>query len=144
MDGWIKVPWARIAQFNTVPVNGQDKSSPLFGMTLGGKWTTVTSTAVIGYQPNTNSVVIRDARNVSYTKYNVPPSEWNWQKQVAAPAYSTEHGTYKLLSEGEKDRLLAAEKQDEQIDSGTAQEDANNNNKSDYMLQENITTPGST
>ena len=123
-NGWIRVPWARIAQFNTVPVNGQAKSAPVFGMTLGGKWTTVTSNAVIGYQPDSNSVVVRDARNVSYTKYNNPPSEWKWQGQVAAPSYSTEHGTYKVLSEADRESLLAAEKQDVQNDSGLTHEDA--------------------
>ena len=123
-NGWIRVPWARIAQFNTVPATGQATSAPVFGMTLGGKWTTVTSNAVVGYVPESNSVVVRDARNVSYTKYNNPPDAWSWQKQVAAPSYSTEHGTYKVLSEDDKERLLAAEKQSAQTESGIAQEDA--------------------
>ena len=78
-------------------------------MTLGGRWTTETSTAIKGYLPSTNAVVVRPIQNVQFIKHNMPAPEWKWPTQEAAPAYSLEHGTYRIMSDAAAKAVLAAD-----------------------------------
>lgn len=103
-NGWVQVPFGRCAYFG--PANATDKSLPTLGITLGARWTTETSISVKGYLPSTDSIVVRNVKNVKYVKHNVPAPEWKWPTQESAPAYSTEHGGYKFLSQDAAQQLL--------------------------------------
>jgi hypothetical protein len=103
-NGWVSVPFGRVAQFNSI----EGDRTMVFGLTLGGKWASVTSTAVKGYIPSTQSVITRAMRNTVMVKYNVPPQEWGWETQIAAPAYSIESGAHRLLNATDIDNAPVA------------------------------------
>ena len=52
----------------------------------------------------------------------MPAPEWKWKEQEAAPAYSTEHGSYKFLSRESAEQLLNVDAETD--DSTSPQEDA--------------------
>ena len=106
-NGWVQVPYGKIGYFG--PANVTDKSVPILGVTLGGRWTTETSIAVKGYLPSTDSIVVLLIQNVQFIKHNMPAPEWKWPTQEAAPAYSLEHGTYRILSDSAAKELLATD-----------------------------------
>ena len=82
------VPFGRVAQFKSI-TDTNINSRAVYGITLGPK--PMVANTVKGYIPSTNHVVMRHLKNVHILPTNVPPSEWKWKTQIAAPAYSNAH-----------------------------------------------------